>query len=238
MKSRKSEYIILWICSPLIVAAAVLASALTILFLFADLLLTKTTNTMKSNLSIVTLLISLALMGEAWAANLTPGQNNPQPQAQFIWTASSDATVDNYNFYWGPASGQYTNVLAVGNVTNFVFKNGVRGFTYYVVVAATGGGLESLPSNEVTYTAKPVPAPPGQLKPAVVLVVQSKSMDPAAEWATLFDAVLPADPANAMFRTSLTLAVSDVAPMAQVRPSRLPRLRTHPALPPAPTAFR
>jgi hypothetical protein len=55
---------------------------------------------------------------------------------------------------WGLASGQTTNRLDSGNVTNLFLGDLVPGYTYFfTVVAYSSYGDEAPPSNEVNWTA-------------------------------------------------------------------------------------
>jgi hypothetical protein len=74
------------------------------------------------------------------------------------WDPSPDPSVTGYNVYYGAATHTYTNKINAGNATSVVVSNLVEGATYYFVVTAyNASGLESDPSNEVTYA---VPFPP------------------------------------------------------------------------------
>jgi hypothetical protein len=73
--------------------------------------------------------------------------------AVLAWDRSPDNDVTGYRVYYGPASGIYTNMIVVGNVTT----NTVPGLTggvacFFAVTACNAGGLESDFSNEVSYT--------------------------------------------------------------------------------------
>ena len=62
--------------------------------------------------------------------------------------------------YFGPASGAYTNSVAVGNVTNATLTNLKAGAIYYFAATAhDGSGLESAFSNETSYTPPLPPLP-------------------------------------------------------------------------------
>jgi len=68
--------------------------------------------------------------------------------------------IAGYRVYWGPASAVYTNLVAVGYVTNATVKPLVPGVLYFFAATALDkGGLESEFSNEVSYRA-PGPPPP------------------------------------------------------------------------------
>ena len=68
------------------------------------------------------------------------------------WNANVDPTVAGCNLYYGVASGTYTNVVNVGNVTNATIPGLVEGTTYYFAATAYDIlGLESVYSNEASY---------------------------------------------------------------------------------------
>ena len=66
------------------------------------------------------------------------------------WDPSPSAGVAGYRIYYGTASGNYTNSVAVGNVTTHTVPFPPGGVTYFFAVRAVGAtGLESDFSNEV-----------------------------------------------------------------------------------------
>jgi hypothetical protein len=70
-----------------------------------------------------------------------------------IWDPSPDTNVVAYSVYYGPSTGNYTNLVNAGNSTNVTISGLVIGGTYYFVATAIDvAGLESDPSNEVNYT--------------------------------------------------------------------------------------
>jgi len=72
------------------------------------------------------------------------------------WDPSTDSSVVGYNVYYGSASGNYTSKLSVGNTNSATISGLVEGVTYYFVVTAyNAAGLESVPSNEVSYIVPP-----------------------------------------------------------------------------------
>jgi hypothetical protein len=81
--------------------------------------------------------------------------HNPVQAGQSVslaWGPSVDPSVVGYNIYDGVASQTYTNKISAGNVTSVTISNLVEGTTYYFVVTAYNAvGLESPPSNEVSY---------------------------------------------------------------------------------------
>jgi hypothetical protein len=78
------------------------------------------------------------------------------------WAPSpSSPNIDGYRIYYGTASGNYSEHLDVGMVTSAKVPNATSGGTYFYVVVAYKGALESPPSNEVaTAGARPAPTPP------------------------------------------------------------------------------
>lgn len=94
----------------------------------------------------------------AWAG-LQPA--TPAPAGVGLaWDASPDPAVVSYNVYWGVSSGNYTNVISVTTTTTFIAPL-VRGTTYYfAATCVAAGGLESVFSAELSYTAPNRPAPP------------------------------------------------------------------------------
>jgi hypothetical protein len=79
-------------------------------------------------------------------------------QVGLVWDPSPDEWVVGYAIHYGTVSGVHPIRVDVGNVTNTVIDGLEPGVTYYFVATAyTADGLESEPSNEVSYT---VPNPP------------------------------------------------------------------------------
>lgn len=76
------------------------------------------------------------------------------------WDASPDANVSGYAIYYGTNSGGWTVRVDVGNVTNCTITLPTSGnVTYFFVATAyTPEGIESVPSNEVSYTPPYRPA--------------------------------------------------------------------------------
>jgi hypothetical protein len=69
------------------------------------------------------------------------------------WNASPSTDVANYDVYYGPASGNYTNSILVGNMTSSTISGLAAGVTYYFAVTTYDtNGQESTFSNEINYT--------------------------------------------------------------------------------------
>jgi hypothetical protein len=72
--------------------------------------------------------------------------------ASLTWNASSAPNVAGYNIYYGSGSHQYTNMLAVGAVTNTVISNLTEGVTYFFAAKTCDcTGKESDFSNEAIF---------------------------------------------------------------------------------------
>lgn len=70
------------------------------------------------------------------------------------WDPNPDPTIAGYRLYSGTSSGVYTQHLEVGNTTTTLVSNLADGRTYFFAVTAYDRtGAESIPSNEVSYTA-------------------------------------------------------------------------------------
>lgn len=69
------------------------------------------------------------------------------------WDANSEPDLAGYRLYSGTnGSGIHTLLADVGNVTLVTVSNLTLGATYYFVVTAYNtSGLESTPSNEISY---------------------------------------------------------------------------------------
>src|SRR5438309_1156555 len=75
------------------------------------------------------------------------------------WAPSpSSPNIDGYRVYYGTASGRYSEHVDVGLVTTAKLPSPANGNTYFYIVVAYKGLLESPPSNEViSSTALPAP---------------------------------------------------------------------------------
>ncbi len=85
------------------------------------------------------------------------------------WDPDPAPNLAGYNLYSGTTSGVYTQEIQIGNATTAVVSNLVAGTTYFFAVTAYNtAGLESAPSNQISYsvpssgptpTPTPVPTP-------------------------------------------------------------------------------
>jgi len=81
------------------------------------------------------------------------------------WDPNPEPDLAGYRLYHGTNSGHYSDVIEVGNVTNHAVTGLLDNTTnYFVLTAYNTSGLESLPSNPVSYIVpSPSLPPPGQL---------------------------------------------------------------------------
>jgi len=94
------------------------------------------------SLLLATILICLAFV--ARAADPTT--------VQLAWSPSPDVGVIGYRIYYGVSPSQYTNSIAVGNVTVGTISGLVNGVTYYFATTAyTASDVQSPFSNEISY---------------------------------------------------------------------------------------
>lgn len=69
------------------------------------------------------------------------------------WNPSTSSDVAGYHIYYGPANGDYTSMISVGDATNVTISGLVAGATYYFAATAYDSqGVESALSNVTSYT--------------------------------------------------------------------------------------
>ncbi|NGO39580.1 hypothetical protein G4L39_09255, partial [Limisphaera ngatamarikiensis] len=138
-------------------------------------------------LSLSTLLVGLWVVGYPSRAG----------EVALAWDPSPDAWVTGYAIHYGTSSGIHPVRVDVGNVTNAIIDGLQPGVTYYFVATAyTADGLESDPSNEVSYTV-PLPQPDPTNAPPVVNAGPDQTIRlpaPALLAGQASDDGLPADP--------------------------------------------
>ena len=68
------------------------------------------------------------------------------------WDANSEPDIAGYTVRYGTSSGAYTLTSDAGNSTTTTISNLTDGLTYFIAVTAhNSAGLESLPSQEVSF---------------------------------------------------------------------------------------
>lgn len=172
--------------------------------------------------TILALLLLLFSLATASATVYTPGSNAP-PVVSFAWTSVTN--VGAYRLYYGGQSGVYTNQTVVLG-TNFVTVSlSARGVPFYFVATSIAtNGLESIPSNEVTYAA-PTPLPSPTLQQPVIVTVQVKTSLEDFMWADLGGFSLEPSQTFAAFRLDIAIGAQPIAPSLK---------RIAPELPPMP----
>jgi hypothetical protein len=84
---------------------------------------------------------------QAFCATAPSGQN-----VTLAWIPSSDPNVVGYDVYYGGMSGDYTNMINVGNVANATVGGLTAGATYYFAATAYDSiGDQSGFSSEISY---------------------------------------------------------------------------------------
>ena len=82
-----------------------------------------------------------------------PVQTLADQSVTLAWDPSPDPNVVGYNIYSGTTSSNLALNVSVGNVTIATIPGFQEGMTYFFfITAVNSAGLESLPSNEVSYT--------------------------------------------------------------------------------------
>ncbi len=94
----------------------------------------------------------LILLWLTWLPAVFGSSLPTSPSVTLAWNPSADANVTGYRLYYGNTSRNYSNVVTVG--PNSTTVTGLsEGATYYFSVTTVNNlGLESNPSNEISYT--------------------------------------------------------------------------------------
>jgi hypothetical protein len=94
-----------------------------------------------------------AVLALASFISLAGAAESDPTSVTLTWNPSLDVTVTGYRLYYGAAPEQYTNSIVVGNTTSCTVTGLVNGTTYYFTTTAYNqNGIESLFSNEVSYS--------------------------------------------------------------------------------------
>jgi hypothetical protein len=100
----------------------------------------------RSRVFLLSLLFGVALM-------LSTVQSLALQHVTLAWLSSPDSRVAAYHVYYGTAPSTYTNVVDVGNATQATIGGLIESKRYYFMVTAVDAlGVESIPSNEVSFT--------------------------------------------------------------------------------------
>jgi hypothetical protein len=96
--------------------------------------------------------VALVILSIAFVVTTASSVSGTQ-SVTLAWNPVTNANVAGYKIYYGSASGNYTNVTAVGNVTNAAVSGLRDGTTYYFATTTLStSGSESAYSSEVPYT--------------------------------------------------------------------------------------
>lgn len=102
---------------------------------------------------ITDLFIGVVVAGTLWGSGAAWGA-----QVTLAWDPNSEPDLAGYKLYRGQSAGVYDRTVDVGNVTTFTDTDLQTDVTYYFVVTAYNtAGLESDPSNEVSFLAPNAP---------------------------------------------------------------------------------
>jgi hypothetical protein len=98
------------------------------------------------------------------------------PLVKLAWDdpgEAENAIIAGYKIFLGPESGVYSRTVPIAGIdTKATVEDLVVGETYFSVVKAIGkNGLESGPSNEITFTISPTPGAPSGLRVDVTVTV-------------------------------------------------------------------
>lgn len=76
------------------------------------------------------------------------------------WDTNAESDIAGYRLHYGPSSGHYTSTVDVGLATTGTIVGVEAGVSYFIVVTAySATGVESAPSNEVTFEYPPAKQP-------------------------------------------------------------------------------
>jgi uncharacterized protein DUF4082/fibronectin type III domain protein len=107
------------------------------------------------------------------------------------WDVDADPTVVGYRLYYGTSSGSDTQSTDVANMTTATISNLAVGYTYFFAVRAYNAfGLESPPSNEVSFTPTANPALPASSffsasnTPATIMVKDANPVELGVKFQT------------------------------------------------------
>ena len=96
--------------------------------------------------------LALAVLLCALFAALAP-QTHATQSVTLAWDANSEPDIAGYTVRYGTASGNYTLSSDAGSATTATISNLTDGLTYFIAVTArNSAGLESLPSQEVSFS--------------------------------------------------------------------------------------
>lgn len=132
--------------------------------------------------------ITLCFLASCLVAMGQLAPTNKPARVLVAWDPNPEPDIGGYKIYHGTNSRVYDVVIDVGNVTNAVTSNFVRGVTYYFAATAYNtSSLESDFSEEASLYIPAPPSAPGGLdvtnELTVVISAQlHEAEDPAGPW--------------------------------------------------------
>ena len=84
-------------------------------------------------------------------------QRTPRPSVTLAWDPVDSPATAGYRLYIGPFTHMYTGMVSVGISTNVSLTNLAAGWYFFAVTDYDTNGLESVFSNEVSWTNTPPP---------------------------------------------------------------------------------
>ena len=128
------------------------------------------------------------------------------------WDGNTESDLAGYKVHYGGSSGNYTNSTDVGNVTTNRVDGLMQGARYFFVVTAYNtNGLESEPSNEISYT---VPAATNNTPPSLSTIADQTTNEDTARGPITFtvgDSQTPAASLTVTGSSSNTNLISGAA---------------------------
>jgi hypothetical protein len=159
------------------------------------------------------------------------------------WDANTASNIIGYRLYAGTTSGVYTQEIEVGNNTSTLVSNLADGTTYFFTVTDYDtSGVESVHSNEVSYTAPaatptptPTPAPTPTPTPSPVA---TPTPTPTPDPTPTPSPTPTVGPSPTPTRTPSPTPIPSVTPSPTPTPSATPTPSPTPTVDPSPTPTR
>ena len=97
--------------------------------------------------------LAILLFCSQLALAQAPPAGSQLRSVHLAWDANPEPDIKGYRLHWGTETGAYPITVDVGNTTTGTLEVPATAGLYYAVVTAYNtAGLESLPSNEVSFS--------------------------------------------------------------------------------------